>query len=153
MTIFQKVVLMLRNDWNFTWIHLTFFFFFCLSAWCILTLTPTACLWLTGKATKVNKYESTGLKYAHLCVNGYGVLAKLKIYINVICIWASTRIWSIFCSSSNADDSWKKITLHLWKEMHLSFCLCAYVQIQIHLTLMFAANPKMVRVLWLIRIS
>lgn len=78
--------------------------------------------------------------------------AKLKRYINAICIWASTRIRSIFCSSSNVDDSWKKITLHLLKEMHLSLYLCAHVQIHTNLTLMFAANPKIVHVMWLISI-
>jgi len=33
--------------------------------------------------------------------------------------------------------------------MHRNFCLCVYVKVQVHLTLIFAANAKMVHVLWL----
>lgn len=62
----------------------------------------------------------------------------------------NAKMQSIFGSPSNVDYSWKKITLHFWEELHHNFCLCEYVQADIHLTLMFAANPKLINVLWLI---
>lgn len=74
---FSESFFMLKKTENlleYTWFLFGFFSKWSVSVWCILTIILTACLWSTRKTTKVIKYESNGLKYAHLCVNGYAVL-------------------------------------------------------------------------------